>query len=314
MVDNTAVTNGAGDVYRSVDTAGVKTDVVMLSVNAGGTEKLASPTNPLTATLVDSTGSALDAVVIGTDHYMGVAIVQDVNVSAGNSSVANLGAAASFTGTSSTTMGAAAIQVCLFADQNCTIQVQQAQEDPGTNWNIIDSWTYTASSTGNDAARTIQAVGSSFRVIVTNNGGSTTTALRLTSIFLAMADSLPRGLTQLGSLKTALQEAIPAGTNNIGLVSVKHAGSTGAQTSVAGTVTANTTLIAADATRVGLTIFNESTAILFVLYGAGTESATVYSIQVPAGGYLEVPDAFVTMRASGHWAAAVGSARITSAV
>jgi hypothetical protein len=88
---------------------------------------------------------------------------------------------------------------------------------------------------------------------------------------------------------------------------------TGTQTIVASTVTTNTTLLAADSTRLAVTIFNESTSTLFVLYGAGTESATVYSVQVPAGGYLEVPCIFAALRISGHWTTANGNARITAA-
>lgn len=115
--------------------------------------------------------------------------------------------------------------------------------------------------------------------------------------------------------------SLPAGTNNIGDVDVltmptvttKHAGSTGAQTIVASTTTPNTTLIAANASRFGLTIFNDSTSDLFVLLGAGTESATVWTHKIAAGGYYEVPEAFVTMRASGHWTTADGNARITAA-
>jgi hypothetical protein len=98
-----------------------------------------------------------------------------------------------------------------------------------------------------------------------------------------------------------------------GTVTTKHAGTTGAQTNVASTTTPNTTLLAADANRVGATIYNDSTAVLFVLLGAGTESATVYTLQIAAGGYYEVPEAFVAMRISGHWATANGSARITAA-
>jgi hypothetical protein len=98
-----------------------------------------------------------------------------------------------------------------------------------------------------------------------------------------------------------------------GTVTTRPSGSTGANTSVASTVTTDTTLIAADANRFGLTIFNESTAVLFALLGAGTESATVYTVQIAAGGYYEVPDAFVKLRVSGHWASANGSARITAA-
>ncbi len=115
--------------------------------------------------------------------------------------------------------------------------------------------------------------------------------------------------------------ALAAGTNNIGDVDVltmptvttKHAGSTGAQTSVAGTVTANTTLIAADSARFGLIIFNDSTAELTYLLGAGTQSATVFTGKLGPSGYYEVPEAFVAMRVSGQWATATGSARITAA-
>lgn len=99
-----------------------------------------------------------------------------------------------------------------------------------------------------------------------------------------------------------------------GTVTTKHAGTTGANTSVASTTTANTTLLAADATRVGATIYNDSTSILYVLLGAGTESTTAYTTQIAAAGYYEVPEAFVAMRVSGHWVTANGSARITTAV
>lgn len=93
---------------------------------------------------------------------------------------------------------------------------------------------------------------------------------------------------------------------------VRFVGNDGVTTSVASTVTTNTTLVAADARRVALTIYNESTATLFVLMGAGTESATVYTVQVAPGGYYEVPGAMAPLRAAGHWSAANGSARITA--
>jgi hypothetical protein len=160
--------------------------------------------------LVDETGVSINSAPIGIDQDVGllVQMQQDIEISANNSSTANVGAGGNFTGTSDPTLGVAAIQVCLFADQNCTVQVQQAQEDPGTNWNIVDSWTYSASSTGSDAARTIQAMASSFRVVVTNDAGSPTTVFRLQSIACPIADSLPRGLTQAGNLRVAIQEAV----------------------------------------------------------------------------------------------------------
>ncbi len=150
--------------------------------------------------------TAANVVGVTASGFAKVIAVQEIAISTTNSSTTNLAAAAAFTGTSWSNLAIGAVQVNLFADQNCTVQVQQAQEDPGTNWNIIDSWTYTASSTGQDAVRVIQAAGSAFRVIVTNNGASTTTAFRLQTVTFPFGDPMPRGLTQLGNLKVAVQE------------------------------------------------------------------------------------------------------------
>jgi hypothetical protein len=85
---------------------------------------------------------------------------------------------------------------------------------------------------------------------------------------------------------------------------------TATQTSVASTVTTNTTLLAANAARLGASIYNESTSVLFILLGTGTESATVYTLQMAAGAYYEVPNAFTGI-IKGHWVTANGSARVT---
>jgi hypothetical protein len=84
---------------------------------------------------------------------------------------------------------------------------------------------------------------------------------------------------------------------------------TGTATSVASTITTNTTILAANAARFGASIYNESTAVLFLLLGAGTESATVYTLQMAAGSYYETPFGFTGI-IKGHWATANGSARI----
>jgi hypothetical protein len=74
-------------------------------------------------------------------------------------------------------------------------------------------------------------------------------------------------------------------------------------------VTTNTTILAANAARFGASVYNESTAVLFLLLGAGTESATVYTLQMAAGSYYETPFGFTGI-IKGHWAAANGSARV----
>jgi hypothetical protein len=58
-------------------------------------------------------------------------------------------------------------------------------------------------------------------------------------------------------------------------------------------------------------IFNDSTAVLYVKFGA-TASTTSYTVQVPAGGYFEFPVPVYGGEVDGIWASANGSARVTS--
>jgi hypothetical protein len=85
--------------------------------------------------------------------------------------------------------------------------------------------------------------------------------------------------------------------------------STATQTSVAG-ATSSTSLLASNAARLGATVYNDSTAILYLLLGSGTASTSAYSVQVGAGGYYEVPFGY-TGAIKGIWSAAAGTARLT---
>lgn len=96
-----------------------------------------------------------------------------------------------------------------------------------------------------------------------------------------------------------------AGTSTAGT----STSATGVTTSVASSATA-VTLSAADTNRVGLTLFNDSTQVLYVLLGAGTASTSVYTVQLGAGGYYEMPFRFTGI-VTGLWASANGNARIT---
>jgi hypothetical protein len=85
--------------------------------------------------------------------------------------------------------------------------------------------------------------------------------------------------------------------------------STSAQTSVSA-ATASTSLLTASATRYGATVYNDSTAICYLLLNSGTASTSAYTVQIAAGGYYEVPFGY-TGAIKAIWAAANGSARIT---
>lgn len=87
---------------------------------------------------------------------------------------------------------------------------------------------------------------------------------------------------------------------------------TGTQSIVPGAA-ADTIILAANAARQGATVYNDSTAILYLLLANAVSSNTVYSLQVAAGGYYEVPAKYTGI-IKGIWASATGNARVTELV
>ncbi|WP_432812080.1 hypothetical protein [Pantanalinema sp. GBBB05] len=83
--------------------------------------------------------------------------------------------------------------------------------------------------------------------------------------------------------------------------------STATPTSVTAATT-NTQLLALNTNRKGATVWNNSTAQLYLELG-GTASATVYTAKLEAGGYYEVPFGY-TGAIAGLWTAANGNALV----
>lgn len=73
---------------------------------------------------------------------------------------------------------------------------------------------------------------------------------------------------------------------------------------------ASTTILAANALRTGATVWNDSTAILYIDLTGGTASATSCSVKLIADAYYEVPYGYHGL-ITGIWASATGSARVT---
>jgi hypothetical protein len=61
----------------------------------------------------------------------------------------------------------------------------------------------------------------------------------------------------------------------------------------------------------GRTVYNDSSAILYLKFGA-TASTTSYTVQIAAGGYFEFPQPAYGGLVDGIWASANGAARVTS--
>ncbi len=102
-------------------------------------------------------------------------------------------------------------------------------------------------------------------------------------------------------------EALPS--DSLGLnVSRQAAATTATLANVAGSAS-SVTLQASNSGRRGLTIWNDSSAILYVKLGT-TASTTSCTVKMVADAYYEVPFGY-TGRVDGIWASATGSARMT---
>jgi hypothetical protein len=69
-------------------------------------------------------------------YFPSFQIKQNVTIDAGNSSVVNLEADATFTGEGTSTLGISGVHVSLKTDQNCLIYVDQSSD--GENWDVTD--------------------------------------------------------------------------------------------------------------------------------------------------------------------------------
>jgi hypothetical protein len=105
--------------------------------------------------------------------------------------------------------------------------------------------------------------------------------------------------------------ALPAGTNNIGDVDVLSLPkvATETQSNVPSSAT-SVTLLASNASRKCASIYNDSTQVLYVKFGA-TASATSYKVAMAAGSYYEFPEPCYTGVVDGIWSSANGNARVS---
>ncbi len=71
----------------------------------------------------------------------------------------------------------------------------------------------------------------------------------------------------------------------------------------------NISLLSSNSSRIGSTIFNKSTAILYVILGS-TASTSSFTVQINPSGYYETPFGYTGV-VSGIWSSATGTALIT---
>jgi len=158
-----------------------------------------------------------------------------------------------------------------------------------TNDNILATGAYLNNGSSWDRPRSI--------ILGTDSTGTGIQAVGLTA---QLDDTSPTTITenQFGNLRIAADRS---------LITTQRA-VTPTQTTVAGSAS-SVSILAANASRKGATISNDSSAILYLKLGT-TASATSYSIKMYQDDYYEVPYGYIGA-IDGIWASATGNARIT---
>lgn len=117
--------------------------------------------------------------------------------------------------------------------------------------------------------------------------------------------------TSLPTLTNGQQAALQLdSTGHLFVVSSASTSSTSTLTNVASSAS-SVSILASNANRKGMILFNDSTATLYLKFGT-TASATSYTVQIASNGYFEMPNPTVyTGALDGIWSSANGNARVT---
>jgi len=129
-------------------------------------------------------------------------------------------------------------------------------------------------------------------------------------VAILQADTLSGGIAR-DHVPTTIADGLPVDAyfdqNGRLITAAKVA--VGTQTSVASS-TGDTTLLSANHARLGATIHNDSTQMLYILLANATCTTAVYSVSILADGYYEVPYGYIGI-VKGTWYAPNGFARVT---
>lgn len=81
---------------------------------------------------------------------------------------------------------------------------------------------------------------------------------------------------------------------------------------VSGTAS-STAILSESKGRKGWSVFNDSSAILYLKFGT-TASATSYTVKLEPGDFYESPEYYANGRVDGIWSSATGTARVTEII
>ena len=122
--------------------------------------------------------------------------------------------------------------------------------------------------------------------------------------FGLITNTVIHGLTSAGGGGYVDVKVTPSGA----LITAGASATTNTRSSVAAAAV-DTLILASNTSRLGATVFNDSTAILYLALGTVAASTTDFTLKMAAASYYEVPFGY-TGQIRGIWASATGSARI----
>lgn len=150
--------------------------------------------------LIGHSNTTGDFTEVKTTQDGALLINQNILVDPANSSTTNVAMGATYVGGTTSNITASMIQIFLNTDQNCEVYLDQSQD--GVNFDISDMFDFYA-AIGNFGIN-VGAFGAYFRVRVKNIGVADTTYFRLQTIYVPIANQLPRTLDAAGKLQTAV--------------------------------------------------------------------------------------------------------------
>jgi hypothetical protein len=161
------------------------------------------------------------------------------------------------------------------------------------------TWTVQPGNTANSTAWLVTGTGGSFPV--TDSAGSLT-------VDAPVGTPLATRLSDGSAFLTTTSGRLSVDGSAVTQPTKETRSATGTTTSVASSAS-NVTILPSNANRLGATIFNDSTTILYLKLGA-TASTSNFTVKMQADGFYEVPFNYTGI-IDGIWSSANGNARIT---
>lgn len=212
MADNFQTNAGSGgNTFASDDVGGVHYPISKLGHGGLDSVTLVSTASGLPVGVRDSNSVGVTSIADGAGQVGLTTAIGATNfvLSSGNSSTAQLAAAATFTGTIETIYNQQAISVLLTSDQNGTLTLRQYIDAAGTR--PVSAWAFPIVA-GVAFSRCFTGNGNYFNLTFQNTGGSTTTTLNINTAY----GTLP-AVTNLGYMPVSINEVggtlITAGQN-----------------------------------------------------------------------------------------------------